>query len=75
MRAGVHDRRKMDAMKDHSPGSIDAVIERYMRDVDRSLLRRDLALSEPARIEQLQELARFAQELRRAGAECATPAA
>jgi hypothetical protein len=48
------------------PG-IDAVVERYLRDVDRSLLRRILALSHEERLNQLQELARFADELRRAG--------
>jgi hypothetical protein len=43
----------------------DRVVERYMRDVDRTLLRRNLALSPQERLEQLQELARFADELRR----------
>lgn len=38
-----------------------------MRDVDRTLLRRNLALSHEQRLNQLQELARFAAELRRAG--------
>ena len=46
---------------------IDPVIETYMRDVDRSLLRRNLAMSPEERLLQLQELARFAEELRRAG--------
>jgi hypothetical protein len=45
----------------------DPVIERYMRDVDRTLLRRNLGLSPEQRLNQLQELARFAEELRRAG--------
>ena len=43
------------------------VIELYMRDVDRTLLRRNLALTPQERLNQLQELARFAEELRRAG--------
>jgi adenylylsulfate kinase-like enzyme len=43
------------------------VIDRYLRDVDRTLLRRNLALTPQERLEQLQELARFADELRRAG--------
>jgi hypothetical protein len=43
------------------------VVERYLRDVDRTLLRRNLALSPEERLKQLQELARFAEELRRAG--------
>jgi hypothetical protein len=45
----------------------DPVVERYLRDVDRTLLRRNLALSHEQRVDQLQELARFAEELRRAG--------
>lgn len=45
----------------------DPVIARYLRDVDRSLLRRNLALTPQQRLEQLQQLARLAEELRRAG--------
>jgi hypothetical protein len=45
----------------------DPVVERYLRDVDRTLLRRNLALTPEERLTQLQELARFAEELRRAG--------
>lgn len=50
-----------------SSSGIDRVIEQYMRDVDRTLLRRNLQLSHEERLNQLQELARFADELRRAG--------
>jgi hypothetical protein len=46
---------------------VDPVIERYMCDVDRSLLRRNLALTHQERLDQLQKLALFADELRRAG--------
>ncbi|TAK82761.1 MAG: hypothetical protein EPO20_20385 [Betaproteobacteria bacterium] len=45
----------------------DPVVARYMRDVDRSLLRRNLSLTPQQRLEQLQSLLRFAEELRRAG--------
>ena len=45
----------------------DPVIELYMKDVDRTLLRRNLGLTPQQRLEQLQELCRFADELRRAG--------
>ncbi|MGH8245213.1 MAG: hypothetical protein ACREUU_02140 [Gammaproteobacteria bacterium] len=45
----------------------DPVVERYLRDVDRTLLRRNLTLSHQQRLMQLQELAGFAAELRRAG--------
>lgn len=47
--------------------SLDAVIGAYMRNVDRTLLRKNLALTPEQRLLQLQQLARFAGELRRAG--------
>jgi hypothetical protein len=47
--------------------AIDAVVDRYAGDVDRTLLRRNLKLTPQERLDQLQELARFADELRRAG--------
>lgn len=43
------------------------MIERYKRDLDRSLIRRNLALTVEQRLLQLMELQRFAAELRRAG--------
>jgi hypothetical protein len=45
----------------------DPVIELYKRDVDRTLLRRNLGLSVEDRFRQLMELQRFAAELKRAG--------
>jgi hypothetical protein len=45
----------------------DPVIEAYKRDVDRTLLRRNLQLTPEQRLDQLMELQRFAAELRRAG--------
>jgi hypothetical protein len=45
----------------------DPVVEAYLRDVDRTLLRRNLALTPQQRLEQLESLAQFAEELRRAG--------
>ena len=45
----------------------DPVVALYMRDVDRTLLRRNLGLTPQQRLEQLQSLARFAEELQRAG--------
>lgn len=47
--------------------STDPVVEAYKRDVDRSLIRRNLRRSVEERIEALMELQRFAEELRRAG--------
>jgi hypothetical protein len=45
----------------------DPVIEAYKRDVDRTLIRANLALTVTQRFERLMELQRFAEELRRAG--------
>jgi hypothetical protein len=53
--------------KDQVIAAADPVVARYMQDVDRTLLRRNLALSPEQRLLQLQELARFAEELGRAG--------
>jgi len=47
----------------------DPVIEAYKRDVDRSLIRANLALTVTQRFERLMELQRFAEELQRAGRE------
>lgn len=51
----------------------DPVVELYMRDVDRSLLRRNLFLTPQQRLEQLQKLQRFADEVRRAGRKAVRP--
>jgi hypothetical protein len=45
----------------------DPVIGAYKRDVDRTLIRENLRRSVQERFERLAELARFAEELRRAG--------
>ncbi len=45
----------------------DPVIEAYKRDIDRSLLRRNLKLTVEERFLKLMELQRFAAELRQAG--------
>ena len=49
--------------------AMDEIIELYMKDVDRTLLRENLKLTPTQRIEQLMEMQRFAEELRRAGRE------
>jgi hypothetical protein len=54
-------------MKDQKPLPVDPVIEAYKRDVDRSLIERNLRLSVDERFLQLMELQQFAEELRRAG--------
>ncbi len=47
----------------------DPVIEAYKRDIDRTLLRENLKLTVEQRFEKLEQLQRFAEELRRAGKE------
>jgi hypothetical protein len=47
----------------------DPVIEAFKKDVDRTLLRENLRLTVTERFEKLMALQRFADELRRAGAE------
>jgi hypothetical protein len=49
------------------PDDLDYVVEAYKRDVDRTLLRKNLLLTPTQRFEQLMELQRFADELKRAG--------
>jgi hypothetical protein len=46
---------------------MDEIIELYMRDVDRTLLRENLKLTPTERFEKLMAMQRFAEELRRAG--------
>jgi hypothetical protein len=45
----------------------DPVVEVYMRDVDRTLLRENLKLTPAQRLEKLVNFSSFAAELRRAG--------
>lgn len=52
--------------REEAVSSIDLIIDRYKRDVDRTLLRRNLGLTTTQRIEQLMEMHRFVDELRRA---------
>ncbi len=46
---------------------VDLVVEAFKKDVDRTLIRRNLSLTYEERILQLIELQDFARELRRAG--------
>lgn len=50
----------------HSSG-LDPVIELYKKDVDRTLIRKNLKLSHEERLQNAMKLQRFAQELRKAG--------
>lgn len=47
----------------------DPVVELYKRDIDRTLIRENLKLTVEQRFLKAMELARFADELRRAGRE------
>ena len=66
----------MTPMSVRSTVAEDPVIDVYLRGVDRTLLRRNLRLTPQQRLEQLQSLVRFADELRHAGKSArANPAA
>lgn len=61
-------------MSKREPASqTDPIIEAYMKDVDRSLIRENLRLTVEQRFEKLMELQRFAEELRRAGQRVRSP--
>jgi len=51
----------------------DPVVEAYKKDLDRTLIRENLKLSVEERFRKAQELARFADELRRAGRQARHP--
>jgi hypothetical protein len=51
------------------PFPFDPVIEAYKKDIDRTLIRENLKLTVTQRFEQAMALQKFAEELRRAGAE------
>ena len=57
----------MTADKTPPTDSISAIIELYKRDVDLSLIRENLKLTAEERLRNLQNLQRFAEELREAG--------
>ena len=48
-------------------GKIDPVIEAYKQHIDRTLIRKNLNLTVEERLQQLQRLVEFAEELQRAG--------
>jgi len=54
-------------MLDRSDLPPDPVIEAYKKDVDRTLIRRNLRLTVEERFRQLMDMQRFAEELRAAG--------
>jgi hypothetical protein len=54
-------------MKDEEPLEPDPVIEAYKKDIDRTLIRQSLKLTVEQRFREGMALARFANELRRAG--------
>jgi hypothetical protein len=56
-------------MDEEEPLEPDPVIEAYKKDIDRTLIRENLKLTVEQRFVQAMELARFGDELRRAGRE------
>lgn len=52
-------------MPENPPSPVDAAIEAYKRDVDRTLIREMLKLTPEERILRLQKFVEFATELRR----------
>ena len=57
----------LDAKLVPQSGMIDPLVEAYKRDIDRSLLRRNLEKTVDERVKSLQALSRLATEARRAG--------
>ena len=51
----------------------DPVVEAYKKDIDRTLIRENLKLTVEERFRKAMKLARFADELRRAGREALAP--
>ena len=51
------------------PRELDPVVEAYKKDIDRTLIRENLKLTVEERFRKAMALARFADELRRAGRE------
>ena len=52
--------------KKAAPLRVDPVIEAYKKDIDRTLIRESLKLTPEQRLNELMELQRFAEELRKA---------
>jgi hypothetical protein len=55
------------SMKDEPRADPDPVVEAYKKEVDRTLIRENLKLTVEERFRKAMELAKFADELRRAG--------
>ncbi|HUK15338.1 MAG TPA: hypothetical protein VLW65_02945 [Bryobacteraceae bacterium] len=51
------------------PSDLDPVVEAYKKDIDRTLIRENLKLTVEERFRKAMALARFADELKRAGRE------
>jgi len=59
-------------MDETPPRDLDPVVEAYKKDIDRTLIRENLKLTVEERFRKAMALARFADELRRAGREART---
>jgi hypothetical protein len=60
-------RRYNEDMKEAPRAGTDPVVEAYKKDIDRTLIRENLKLTVEERFRKAMALARFADELRRAG--------
>lgn len=67
--ADISQRRHDDAMDDQPRRDVDPVVEAFKKDIDWTLIRENLKLSVEDRFRKAMVLARFAEELRRAGRE------
>ena len=56
-------------MRQESAPDIDPIVEAYKKDLDRTLIRENLKLTVEERFRKTMALARFPEELRRAGKE------
>ena len=61
------------SMETHSKIEPDPVVEAYKKDIDRTLIRKNLKLTVEERLEQLIKLQRFAEELKRSRAVSGSP--
>jgi len=69
---GKNETQRMHSMEkelfmDKATDSVQAIIELYKKDIDRSLIRENLKLTPEERLHKLQDFVNFALELRKAG--------
>ena|SRR5437899_3172748 len=67
VRRGIVDSLARTFRVSHDPRILPRLVERYKRDVDRTLIRENLRRTPEERLRALQQMQRFATEVRRAG--------